>query len=210
MTRDFRRLRPILSRWMSLKHWRSQLVFWSGGLFVGIVAVFLAIAADKAQAEFSVMRHAVFWLPLIITPAGFAASSYVTRRWFAGSQGSGIPQVIAATDIVRHHPEAVGNLVSIRIAVGKVILLLFGLLCGAPLGREGPTVQIGAALMRMTGRIGGIVSNESALLLAGGATGVAAAFNTPLAGIIFAIEELGKSFEQRTSGTVIFTVMLAG
>ncbi|MGZ3306823.1 MAG: chloride channel protein, partial [Asticcacaulis sp.] len=101
-------------------------------------------------------------------------------------------------------------LVSIRIAAGKVILLLFGLLCGAPLGREGPTVQIGAALMRMTGRIGGIVSNESALLLAGGAAGVAAAFNTPLAGIVFAIEELGKSFEQRTSGTVIFTVMLAG
>jgi H+/Cl- antiporter ClcA len=71
-------------------------------------------------------------------------------------------------------------------------------------------VQIGAALMRATGRIGGFISNESALLLAGGAAGVAAAFNTPLAGIVFAIEELGKSFEQRTSGTIILTVALAG
>ncbi len=210
MPRDLRRLRPVISRWMSLKHWRSQLVFWGGGLVVGLVAVFMAIAADKAQAAFFFMREHFVWLPLLLTPAGFAVSAYITRRWFRGAQGSGIPQVIAASEIARHHPEALDNLVSMRIAIGKIILLLLGLLCGAPIGREGPTVQIGASLMRMTGRIGGIVSNESALLLAGGAAGVAAAFNTPLAGIVFAIEELGKSFEQRTSGTVILTVMLAG
>ena len=210
MTNDLRRLRPVLSRWMSLKHWRSQLVFWAGGLLVGGVAVFIALVADKAQALFFLMRAHVAWLPLVLTPAGFAASAYATRRWFRGAQGSGIPQVIAASEIVRHHPKAIDNLVSIRIVVGKMLLLFLGLACGAPIGREGPTVQVGAGLMRMTGRIGGIVSNESALLIAGGAAGVAAAFNAPLAGIVFAIEELGKSFEQRTSGTVIFTVMLAG
>ena len=210
MPRDLRRLRPVFSRWMSLTHWRSQLVFWSGGLVVGLVAVALAIASDKAQALFFVMRAHVAWLPLILTPAGFAASAFISRRWFRGAQGSGIPQVIAASEIVRHHPRGIDNLVSLRIVIGKIILLLLGLVCGAPIGREGPTVQIGASLMRITARAGGIVSNESALLLAGGAAGVAAAFNTPLAGIVFAIEELGKSFEQRTSGTVIFTVMLAG
>ncbi len=210
MTKDLRRLRPVISRWMSLHHWRSQLVFWAGGLLVGVVAVLMAMAADQAQTIFGAIRHAVFWIPLILTPLGFAASAYATRRWFGGAQGSGIPQVIAASEIVRHHPERVGRLVSIRIVAGKVAMLLLGLVCGAPIGREGPTVQVGAALMRMTGRAGGIISNEAALLLAGGAAGVAAAFNTPLAGIVFAIEELGKSFEQRTSGTVIFTVMLAG
>ena len=210
MSRDLRRLRPVLSRWMSLKHWKSQLAFWSGGLLVGLVAVFVAIGADKAQALFFALRQHVVWLPLILTPAGFAASSYATRRWFRGAQGSGIPQVIAASELSRHHPKAIGNLVSLRIVFGKIALLFLGLVCGAPIGREGPTVQIGAALMRFTGRLGGIVANEGALLLAGGAAGVAAAFNTPLAGIVFAIEELGKSFEQRTSGTVIFTVMLAG
>lgn len=210
MPRDLRRLRPVFSRWMSLTHWRSQLVFWSGGLVVGLVAVVLAMASDKAQALFFVMQGRVSWLPLILTPLGFGLSAFISRRWFRGAQGSGIPQVIAASEIVRHHPKAIDNLVSMRIVVGKIILLLLGLVCGAPIGREGPTVQIGASLMRITGRFGGIVSNESALLLAGGAAGVAAAFNTPLAGIVFAIEELGKSFEQRTSGTVIFTVMLAG
>ena len=195
---------------MSLTHWRSQLVFWSGGLVVGLVAVALAMASDKAQALFFVMRGHVPWLPLILTPVGFGLSAFISRRWFRGAQGSGIPQVIAASEIVRHHPKGVDGLVSMRIVIGKIILLLLGLVCGAPIGREGPTVQIGASLMRITARAGGIVSNESALILAGGAAGVAAAFNTPLAGIIFAIEELGKSFEQRTSGTVILTVMLAG
>ena len=210
MPRDLRRLRSVFSRWMSLTHWRSQLVFWSGGLVVGLVAVVLAMASDKAQALFFVIRGHLPWLPLILTPLGFGLSAFIARRWFRGAQGSGIPQVIAASEIVRHHPKGIDNLVSMRIVVGKIILLLLGLVCGAPIGREGPTVQIGASLMRITGRFGGIVSNESALLLAGGAAGVAAAFNTPLAGIVFAIEELGKSFEQRTSGTVILTVMLAG
>ncbi len=177
---------------------------------VGLVAAALALVADKAQSLFFAMRAHVVWLPLVLTPAGFAVSAFLTRRWFRGAQGSGIPQVIAASEIARHHPEALDTLVSLRIAIGKIVLLLLGLVCGAPIGREGPTVQIGASLMRFTARAGGIVSNESALLLAGGAAGVAAAFNTPLAGIVFAIEELGKSFEQRTSGTVILTVMLAG
>lgn len=207
---DWRRLRPVLGRWMSVRHWRSQLAFWCGGLLVGAVAVGMAIAADKAQALFGMMRAHIFWIPLFLTPIGFAASAFITKRWFGGAQGSGIPQVIAASEIVRHSPDKIGKLVSMRIVIGKIAMLMLGLVCGAPIGREGPTVQIGASLMRLTGRIGGVAKNESALLLAGGAAGVAAAFNTPLAGIVFAIEELGKSFEQRTSGTVILTVMLAG
>ncbi len=210
MSKDLRRLRPVLSRWMSLRHWRSQLVFWCGGLLVGVAAVGLAMAADKAQEAFAALRHYAFWLPLVLTPFGFGITAWATKRWFPGARGSGIPQVIAASELVRHHPERADPLVSIRVVAGKTVCLLIGLVCGAPIGREGPTVQIGASLMRLTGRIGGVVSNESALLLAGGAAGVAAAFNTPLAGIVFAIEELGKSFEQRTSGTVILTVMLAG
>ncbi|WP_443750200.1 chloride channel protein [Asticcacaulis solisilvae] len=210
MIKDFRRLRPVVSRWFSLRHWRSQLAFWSGGLLVGLAAVVLAKLADGAQLLFDEGLKLAWWMPLIVTPAGFALSAYAARRWFPGSQGSGIPQVIAAAEIVRHHPRALDRLVSLRILIGKAGLLLFGLLTGASIGREGPTVQIGAIIMRLTGRIGGVAGNESALLLAGGAAGVAAAFNTPLAGIVFAIEELGRSFEQRTSGTVILAVMLAG
>ncbi len=88
-------------------------------------------------------------------------------------------------------------------------LTLLGLACGASIGREGPTVQVGASIMLQVanwGRMG----RERGLIVAGSAAGVAAAFNTPLAGIVFAIEEMSRAFELRTSGIVLFAVILAG
>jgi H+/Cl- antiporter ClcA len=101
---------------------------------------------------------------------------------------------------------------SLRIAFGKFIVTLLGLCCGASIGREGPTVQIGAAIMHALGRKLRLprLNLDRALILAGGAAGVAAAFNTPLAGVVFAIEELSPSFEARTSGTVLTAVIIAG
>ena len=103
-------------------------------------------------------------------------------------------------------------MLSLRIAVGKVALTLLGLACGASIGREGPTVQVGAAIMHTLGRWLRLPRHDlqRALVLAGGAAGIAAAFNTPLAGIVFAIEELSHSFEARTSGTVFTAVIVAG
>ena len=72
------------------------------------------------------------------------------------------------------------------------MLTVFGLLSGASIGREGPTVQVGASLMLQAARLGGM-AHARGLILAGSAAGIAAAVNTPLAGIVFAIEEMGKS-----------------
>jgi H+/Cl- antiporter ClcA len=91
-------------------------------------------------------------------------------------------------------------------------MTLLGLACGASIGREGPTVQVGASIMHALGNLLRLPRPElrRALVLAGGAAGIAAAFNTPLAGIVFAIEELSHSFEVRTSGTVFTAVIIAG
>jgi H+/Cl- antiporter ClcA len=93
-----------------------------------------------------------------------------------------------------------------------VLLTLLGLASGASIGREGPTVQVGASIMHALGKLLRLPRLElrRALVLAGGAAGIAAAFNTPLAGIVFAIEELSHSFESRTSGTVFTAVVVAG
>ncbi|MCM5556905.1 chloride channel protein [Pleomorphomonas sp. JP5] len=187
-------------------HLRRQILFLVGGLGVGVAAVLMARAADLAQDGFRAGVAAWPWLPLIVTPAGFALSCLLARNWFPGSQGSGIPQVIAARKLPS--TETSGHLVSLRIAGGKILLMLLGLVAGGSLGREGPTVQVGAAIMQAAGRVASI--RRSSLLLAGGAAGVAAAFNTPLAGIVFAIEELSRSFDSKASGIVIMTVMLAG
>lgn len=97
---------------------------------------------------------------------------------------------------------------SLRIAAGKMILTLFGLLCGASIGREGPTVQVGASVMFAIGRVS--PRRQPGLILAGAAAGVAAAFNTPLAGIVFGIEEMSRAFETRTSSLIIAAVIAAG
>ena len=98
------------------------------------------------------------------------------------------------------------------MAAGKIALTLVGLAGGASIGREGPTIQVGAALMHAIGRAVRLDAAETrrAVVLAGGAAGIAAAFNTPLAGIVFAIEELSRSFESRTSGVVFTSVLIAG
>ncbi len=189
----------------SRRRWRMRLVFWGGAAAVGVVSVAFAAAATQATRLFHYMMVAP-WLALLLTPLGFVLSAWLAYRIFPGSQGSGIPQVIAARSI---GGGARARFLSLRLTFGKILLTLFGMACGASIGREGPTVQVGAAIMLEAGRLGRMVG-ERGLILAGAAAGVAAAFNTPLAGIVFAIEEMGRAFEQRNAGLVLIAVILAG
>jgi len=192
-------------------HWRRTLIYWAAAVVVGLVAVVFASSADQAM---SLRQRLVDWDPwimLAVTPAGLAFSTWATRKWFRGAQGSGIPQTIACLHFERI--STINRVLSLRIAFAKIVLTVFGLFCGASIGREGPTVQVGAAIMHAFGRkalkLNDLRAHRS-LILAGGAAGVSAAFNTPLGGIVFAIEELAHSFEQRTSGTVLTGVILSG
>jgi H+/Cl- antiporter ClcA len=187
--------------------WRRRLLFWLGAIAVGYVAVGFAQAADWAQTLFGKITAVSPDLALAVTPAGIALSAFIGKRYFAGSQGSGIPQAIAARGI-RDRP-TLERLLSLRIAAGKIALTLLGLAVGASIGREGPTVQIGASiLVWLSFRTG--MGRQQGLILAGGAAGVAAAFNTPLAGVVFAIEEMSRSFERSIGSLVLIAVILAG
>jgi H+/Cl- antiporter ClcA len=201
------RLRRQQHLYLSLTLWRRRLVFWGGAVAVGAISVAFALLADWAQDGFSDAFGAHPWWTLAVTPAGFMLSAYLCRRFFPGAQGSGIPQTIAAR--VLRTPEQRSRLLSMKMTAAKVVLTLLGLGCGASIGREGPTVQVGASIMLQTARWSGM-GRERGLILAGGAAGVAAAFNTPLAGIVFAIEELSRAYESRTSFLVLSAVIIAG
>jgi H+/Cl- antiporter ClcA len=193
---------------LSPRLWMRRVAFWGGAVAVGCAAVLFALGAEEANR----LQHDLVsfspYLPLLVTPLTFAAVAWITQRYFQGSQGSGIPQTIAALE----NESLRANVLSLRIAFGKVLLTLAGLVAGASIGREGPTVQVGASIMHTFSRFGGLsrADIDRSLILAGGAAGVAAAFNTPLAGIVFAIEEMSRSFEQRTNGTILTAVILAG
>lgn len=205
-SRTFKQALSLRWRRVWLPRMRRRALFVLGGALVGLAAVVMAYLADSAQELFFAVQRQLPYLPLLVTPAGFAFLAWLTRRYFDGSQGSGIPQVIAARQMTDLGHK--GRLVSPRLAVAKMFLLTAGLAMGASAGREGPTVQVGASIMHWLGRFA--PHRQPGLLLAGGAAGVAAAFNAPLAGIVFGIEEMSRSFELRTSGLVLGTVIVAG
>jgi H+/Cl- antiporter ClcA len=196
--------------WLSRSLWNRRFVFLIGSVLVGLAAVAFAIAATKANVLLHALLAAWRWAPFVTAPVAFAAVAYVGRRFFQGAQGSGIPQTIAALN----YPVTGlrDQLLSLRVASGKIVLTLLGLACGASIGREGPTVQIGAAIMYSMSRLSSFPHEamKRGLILAGGAAGIAAAFNAPLAGVVFAIEEMSRSFSQRTSGIVMTAVISAG
>ena len=152
---------------------------------------------------------------LIITTAGGLVAGLLLHYFAPQARGSGIPQVIAAVTLPPSGP-AQTLLVSLRQSMWKVVLTAAALLAGASVGREGPSVQVGAAAMLAWGRwcqeklrfrIG---FHPNALIAAGAAGGLAAAFNTPLAGVVFAIEELGRGTAVRWDRLVLSGVLTAG
>jgi H+/Cl- antiporter ClcA len=102
--------------------------------------------------------------------------------------------------------------VSLRLTVAKIGLAVAGFAAGLSIGREGPAVQVAAGVMQHARRwlSPRTTIDARGLLLAGGAAGIAAAFNAPLAGVVFAIEELSGRIEARASGLIITAIVLAG
>ena len=187
---------------------------WGAALLVGLVSILYADLSTDASNAFLRLIAGRPWLAFVITPALTVLALFLTRRWFTGSEGSGIPQVIAALHAPRTGDEdtLMRRLFGLRVIVGKIGISLIGLLGGLTIGREGPTVHIGAAIMAEIRRLypHRNAQLERRLLLAGAAAGLSAAFNTPLAGIIFAIEELARDFESRTNGIMITAVVFSG
>lgn len=191
----------------SLPSVRARVAALGGAILLSVVAVLFARAGEWAQTLFAVLYRVAPLSPLVLTPLVFAGVVWATRRWFPAARGSGIPQVMAAG----HNPTAAarGPLVSMKSAVGKLFGTTALLLVGGSAGREGPTVQVSAALIVAVHRWLR-VPVTAGVIIAGGAAGVAAAFNTPLAGVAFAIEELASAFEQRLAVLVMAVVMIAG
>src|SRR5262249_35035957 len=109
--------------------WQRRAIFLLGGVAGGTAAVGLAGLAGGAQMACAALVSGSRYISLALTPAGFALSVFLTNRVFRNAQGSGIPQAIAARHLTDQSARA--RLVSLRIAAGKIVLTLFGLLCGA-------------------------------------------------------------------------------
>lgn len=208
-THDWRHaLRLELSDW---KVWYGRAIVVALAVIAGLTVVGFTWLSERAFQSFWHLRDLAWWSPLIWTPACTAAVVWLTRRYAPGASGSGIPQVMAALEPALA-PVHRGLFVSLKLSFAKVMLTAGGLLAGLSIGREGPSVQIAAGVMLQATRLLPRRSPVTVhgLLVAGGAAGIAAAFNTPLAGVMFAIEELARAPEQRNSGLIIAAIVLGG
>jgi H+/Cl- antiporter ClcA len=201
--------KPLLG-YLSVRDWKTRLVFWSGALAVGCLAAIFTLGSNWMMGLHDrILAHSRWWT-FLLSPLVMVATVFLTRRVFPGTQGSGIPQAIAA--LRTSDDKQRKQLLSLRIAGGKILMTLLGFLGGASIGREGPTIHVGAAVMYSTGRFTRFPSHyvRHGLIMAGGAAGIAAAFNTPIAGIIFAIEEMARFYEERATGMLLIAVIIAG
>ena len=201
-------LRQEVADW---RLWLARAVVVAAAVAAGLVVVGFTWLAETASDWFDLMRERAWWAPLLAAPAVAAAVVWCTRRFAPGAAGSGIPQVMVTLEKEVGEGER-GLFVSLRLSLAKIVLTASGLLGGLSLGREGPSVQIAAGIMLQARRLmpAGAPVGVHGLLVAGGAAGIAAAFNTPLGGVMFAIEELARAPERRSSGLIIAAIVLAG
>jgi H+/Cl- antiporter ClcA len=189
--------------------WTTRAVVLAFASLAGLTVVAFTLLSEQALAAFHAMNVAAWWAPLLLTPACTGAIVWCTHRYAPGAGGSGIPQVMAALSTGK---QSTSLFVSIRLTIAKILLTTWGLFAGLSVGREGPSVQIAAGVMHSARRWlpkKDVVSDHG-LLMAGGAAGIAAAFNTPLGGILFAIEELTRKPGQRSNGLVMAAIVLGG
>jgi len=149
------------------------------------------------------------WIAAVWVVVAMVLIIWLRDRFFPGTEGTGIPQAIACLKVedgpFRQY------MLSLKIAVGKILLLTIGLFGGMTIGREGPSVHVGACLMYLVTKVTKLPHHlvQRGLILAGGGAGIAAAFNAPIAGMVFAFEEIGRSFEKSNAATVVRTVLIA-
>jgi WD40 repeat protein len=170
----------------------SRSIFLAYSALSGVAVVLFAWLCTECTDAFQTMLKRWWWWPLWWTPAVTVIVKYVAQTYAPGSEGSGIPQTIASLN-PRVSRENKHLYVSPRLTFWKILLVACGQLAGLTVGRQGPSVQVGAGIMRSAKNwIPSDCISENVLIVAGGAAGFATAFNTPLSGILFAMETMGR------------------
>jgi len=188
--------------------------FWIASIITGLIAVLytkLFVAAESVTS-FIFSQHA--WMLFFISPVCFVAAWWLVHRFSPYARGSGIPQVMAAIQLSSPKTnEIVDKLLGVRIICIKVLSSLVMALGGGAIGREGPTIQIAASIYKIVYQIlpkwWPKIAKRN-MMVTGAAAGLAAAFNTPLGGIVFAIEELTKTHFSYYKTAIFSSVIIAG
>jgi CIC family chloride channel protein len=181
-------------------HEREEQVFLLLSLLIGALTG-LAVVAFIVLTERLGMRlypvDSAAWRRVMVPLAGSLAMGFLLYRYFPNARGSGVPQTKAALF-------ARDGFISLRTVLGKFFCTATTLASGIPLGREGPSVQVGAGIGSVLGRWLGLSPEKvKALIPVGAAAAIAAAFNTPMAAVLFSLEEVMGDMNAPILGSVV-------
>lgn len=190
---------PLLHRWGRLRQ-REDQVFLVLALVIGAVTSLAVVAFILLTERMAIRLYppgGAPWRRLLFPVVGSISIGYILFRYFPEARGSGVPQTKAAL-------YAREGRIPFRTVLGKFLCTSATLASGIPLGREGPSVQVGAGIASTLGRLFGLGPEKvKALIPVGAAAGVAAAFNTPLAAVLFALEEIVGDLHASVLGSVV-------
>ncbi len=192
----------------------QALPFWVASIITGLIAVGYTRLFNFSEATLNKALIWHRWLIFILAPGGMLLGWYIVKLFAPGARGSGIPQVMAAIELpAARNEKSLSKLLSIRIILTKIASSMAMVLGGAAIGREGPTIQIAGSVFRMVHKW--VPKSwpklaQQNFIITGAAAGLAAAFNTPLGGIVFAIEELAKIHISFFRSALFTAVIIAG
>lgn len=200
-----------IRKYILLERWP----YWISALLVGLVAVsFSKIVSFSENFSLNIYKNNPEYL-FFLSPIFFLLSWAMVYFIAPEAKGSGIPQVMAAVDILEkgQKQEKIQKLLGLRIAIVKVISSSLVLLGGGAIGREGPTLQISASIFYFTSQKFNVLKKyltQETWIITGAAAGLAAAFNTPLGGLVYAIEELATQHLNKFKSSLITAVIISG
>lgn len=202
------------SRFKSTAFIFQNIPLWIASGLVGLIAVSYAQILHFGESTFlKIYQTNKAWV-FVLAPLFFFLSFITVKQYSKYANASGIPQVMAALNLPKKKSKKlIDQLLSIRIVFVKILSSFFMSLGGGVVGREGPTIQIAASILHVVNKVipdSWPKISQRLMIITGGAAGLAAAFNTPLGGIVFAIEELSKNHIKYLRTTVFSAVIIAG
>jgi H+/Cl- antiporter ClcA len=188
--------------------------FYVASLLVGLVAVGYTKLFVLGENILNGILQWHYWMIFIMAPLCFFSAWLIIYLFAPATRGSGIPQVMAAIELANaKNDKNVNKLLSFRILVTKIVSSLLMVLGGGAIGREGPTIQIAGSIFRLVNKAipdSWPKLSRQSYILTGAAAGLAAAFNTPLGGIVFAMEELAQIHIRFFRSALFSAVIIAG
>jgi CIC family chloride channel protein len=190
----------LLRQRMAVLQEREDQVFLVLALVIGALTGLAVVAFILLTERLGMRLYPVgssAWRRVLIPVLGSMGMGYLLCRYFPYARGSGVPQTKAA--LFAHE-----GVITMRTILGKFLCTSATLASGIPLGREGPSVQVGGGIASVLGRLLGLRSEQvKRLIPVGAAAAIAAAFNTPLAAVLFSLEEIIGDLNAPVMGAVV-------